>query len=418
MQIKRIQIARHLDINEIIRKVLFYALLLAIILQCHSLMDHVYKNSYFLIAILGIWILLLGFSKRLIFRKWNLGFSFIYLIFLSVLVIIGDFKHIEFLFSVMFCFALFMIYLSDADRVDYTLKAFSNIIVVISIISLFFFIFASILKIIPYTNVYSGEAINWGSNHYDYFHLYNESQWIDVFSYSGVRNIGPFVEAPMFNYVLCLALYYELFLNRANFRKVHTAILIVTLITTFSTTGLISAIILLIIIYYSRMKKWIQFILLPAILALCIIIAYIFVQDKVNNNFNSTSVRMDDIQSCIKCFLDNFWIGAGYENMSALRRYRFLNVGDTLSSGLSGILAFGGVLLGFWYVFPIFIAIIRFIKNKNRSEMGWILFTSLLLVFTVVQTRVLCTMVNAISWIYIFEVKQDSVQSMNRYALK
>ena len=108
MLIKRIQIARHLDINEIIRKVLFYALLLAIILQCHSLMDHVYKNSYFLIAILGIWILLLGFSKRLIFRKWNLGFSFIYLIFLSVLVIIGDFKHIEFLFSVMFCFALFM----------------------------------------------------------------------------------------------------------------------------------------------------------------------------------------------------------------------------------------------------------------------------------------------------------------------
>lgn len=230
--------------------------------------------------------------------------------------------------------------------------------------------------------------------------------------------MGPFVEAPMFNYVLCLALYYELFLNRANFRKLHTAILIVALITTFSTTGLISAIILLTIKYYSRMKKWVQFILLPAILALCIIIVYIFVLDKVNNNFHSTSVRMDDIQSCTKCFLDNFWIGAGYENMSALRRYRILNVGDTLSSGLSGILAFGGVLLGIWYVLPIFIAIIRFIKNINRSQMGWILFTSLLLVFTVVQTRVLCTMVNAISWIYIFEAKKDSVQSMNRYALK
>lgn len=384
------------------RKFVLYLLIITIIIQCHSLMDHIYPDHAFLIIILLLSFFLL-YLKKIQISKKILFFLVPFLFSMGFLFIPGGFSSIEFLLTIVLGFFLYILFFfDDKQNINMTLEAISNVMFVISSISLFFFVFASVFHIIPATGYYDTSVVQWGNFEYqDYLHLYCEGQTIHALRYIGIRNIAFFVEAPMFIYPLLLAFYYELLL-RENYRKKVIIVDLLAVITSFSATGLILITICLMFKFYHHILKSrvLKILMIPVILLIGGWVIYLFFLDKLTHGFSSVNVRLDDIKAAIKCFWNNPIKGIGYENMRGLDPFRLVlrrNAG--LSTGLGGILAYGGLLWGIWYLIPYLVSIYRVIRRKGNYEYaGFILLSGILLLVTVVQTRMISVMVNALCW--------------------
>ena len=85
------------------------------------------------------------------------------------------------------------------------LDTFVKIILIFAIVSLIFWTFGSILKVVHPTNVVIN---NWngGLPTPSYFNLYFETQGIHFFGTTIIRNSGMFAEAPMWSLMLSSAL--------------------------------------------------------------------------------------------------------------------------------------------------------------------------------------------------------------------
>jgi len=299
------------------------------------------------------------------------------------------------------------------DRTDIMLdfwEKYTNIVAIICLLSLVFYVFASNLHLISPTGIYSSDEVGWGTTVYkDYFHLFCEGQEVFALGYSGVRNTALFVEGPMLTFVGCMALYYELFLRVKGVRKTVTVSIILAVASSLSTTGLLLITVMLYLRFYDRIKKnkFIKFVCLPVVIVLLIYFGVYVIQDKFVSNAYSASVRSDDILATLKCFVSNPINGIGYNNLRDIDPFRLYRRTDAgLSTGLGGILAYGGLLWGIWYIVPVILAVKKYISNpKYRNSLGFIFFYIVLLTVTVVQSRVLCTVCMTMSWIITMEPK-------------
>lgn len=107
------------------------------------------------------------------------------------------------------------------------LVKFEKTTVVFASVSLFFWLFGEILHLIPPSGTIANDWSG-GETISNYFYLH--------FGAQGQRNCGVFCEAPMYNLVLCSALFVELFV-RASVCRVRLLILVATIASTMSTTG-------------------------------------------------------------------------------------------------------------------------------------------------------------------------------------
>lgn len=396
-----------------LRKIGIYLLVILIIIQCYSLLSMIISNKYFYIVIDLLMFLLILNKKKIKMKKSYLIIAGIYVLVLSTLFISGYFRNLEFIFSVILPFPLFIIYLQGDNALEIG-EIYTNIVFVIAMLSLFFFFFGSVYGIIRYTEYYPYSIVGWGrNNYYDYYHLYCQGQEASAFGYAGVRNIGLFVEGPMLTYVVSIALYYELFLRKKSFRKIYVAVLLVTIVTSLSTTGLLVAVILLYLRFYNIVRKnvYIRYFFIPIVFCVIGYILYYIIQDKFTSNIFSASTRVDDILASFKCFFSHIINGVGYQNMKAIDPYRSLKISDPgLSTGIGAILAYGGMEWGIWYFIPFIIAVKNYITNKNnKKNMAFVIMAFFLLLVTVVQNRILCTVVNAVCWYIVLNEKKENV---------
>ena len=97
--------------------------------------------------------------------------------------------------------------------------------------------------------------------------------------------------------------------------------------------------------------------------------------------------------------------------MKAIDPYRSLKISDPgLSTGIGAILAYGGMEWGIWYFIPFIIAIKNYITNKNnKKNMTFVIMSFFLLLVTVVQNRILCTVVNSVCWYIVLNEKKETV---------
>lgn len=402
---------------KLIHKMILYMLCIVIVLQCYSLLVMMKSNRDFLIVIFGYIVILFLVDRKLVLEKNRLILLMIYAIFMGMLFILGDFKDIEFVFSIVATYILFMLYLDSEERILEILEVFTNIMFLIACISLFFFVFASGLNLIEPSAYYSDAEVNWGvQDYYNFNYIYCEGQRILAFGYNGVRNTALFLEAPMFVYPLAIAIYYELFLRKASYRKYVLAVFVVAIITSFSTTGLLVLVAVFYLKFYKLFMKsnFTKFILIPGLILVALSGAIYIFADKVVNGTISVNARFDDILTTIKCLIDNPVMGIGFENLDGLDQYRIVYRESTgLSTGLGAVFAYGGFMLGIWYMIPIVVGIYKFVMKKNqRKEMGFVILIGALLFVSVVQTRILCTLMNAISWIFITK-KYDCNENRN-----
>ena len=265
-------------------------------------------------------------------------------------------NEILFYFVIAPLMLILLMFKNFNDRLFDFLNTFVKIILIFAIVSLIFWTFGSILKVVHPTNVVIN---NWngGRPTPSYFNLYFETQGIHFFGTTITRNSGIFAEAPMWSLILSSAfIIQELFLENSIKRL---SLLTLTILTTVSTTGIFVIGILLIyrvLMLKKSLFKYVSLITIPIV-----IYALLQVWEEKSDSI-SASIRFDDYIAGFLAWRANFFFGSGLtlglkaieSNMNTLIR---TNLG--YSNSLFVILAQGGVILGIFYLYPVISVLIK-----------------------------------------------------------
>ena len=293
-----------------------YLLAFCIVIECESMLTWSIEYGKFIkILILSLLLFSVGFLTIINIRwikveksKWEL---FLIFIMFSVIFVIINFNNVT--KSVLFLLVLFIfgLYRTSIDSINHNslelMKKIINVVFVLAIISIVFWILGSVLKVLE-TNV---EIIVTRNkiiqNIKGYYHLYYESQMENTFGFNFYRNCGIFYEAPKYSLLLSIALMMEVFLVK---RKVtfKAIMLIVTIISTFSLTGIVLVVFVVLsnfMISKSNLKifsyiKWVS--IFSLILITLIIIGNLL---NVKSTTNSYSDRLDDYIAGYKAWTVN-----------------------------------------------------------------------------------------------------------------
>ena len=265
-------------------------------------------------------------------------------------------------------------YYDDYLSVIYKL---SDIIVLLAVISLIFYFLGSILHLI---NSNENVLIIWGGERYvpSYYKMYFETQNITLFGIKLIRNSGIFTEAPMFNFVLCISLVIEFFLKDDKSKK-RIAILILTIITTATTTGIAVMSFLIVLNKMLETKEGLlrnllKYTLVLIITVILLAISIAFINDKINGSrgkVGSFSVRMDDYKIGFEVLNDYKLHGVGFLNNDFVKRnYMNLSERGTDAGGSNSImiiLSQGGLYLSVIYLLAIISSFIKSLKYKQKK---------------------------------------------------
>lgn len=293
-------------------------------------------------------------------------------------------------------------------------NAFINIAIFIAGVSLFFYILGTCLKAIPETGVTS---LQWGvwdtSSIRSFFNIYYESQFLTINETIAVpRNCGIFSEAPMYNFVLCVALGAEVFVtSHVHYWKV--ILLSVTIMTTLSTTGYLFLILVVVFylanIIFSQKGLSIHKIAYGFLMLFGgIIVIGIIIQKSLSiSGASSVNIRMDHLLACIKAWLSSLMVGVGFQNQEAVLAFAEYKQG--MSIGLLYMFATGGILLSAVIIIPYLLNVIDAIKNRIFDE---VIFESLFLIlyfFTAVTSYSLLRYF--IAYIIVINLGQPQISS-------
>lgn len=255
------------------------------------------------------------------------------------------------------------------------LDAFANIMLVITVISLFFWLLGSQLKMIPYTTI--GYDYGRGTIAHNFYWLYFDEpiQYTNFFGFSLIRNCGICAEAPGFANYLMYGLAIELVKKES--KPWRVIVFILGLITNFSSKSyMLLAVALLFMLYKAVMidgrfkhKKVICTIIAPIILVIFVGALYGIVIDKSINSVSSFNGRVNSLQNAIDAWLAHPLLGAGIANYDAIQ---------SGSMGITLLLAQCGISVMLIYIF----AAVCTLKTNVLAEYKWgvYLFISLFVV--------------------------------------
>ena len=282
-------------------------------------------------------------------------------------------------------FFLYAYFLQVNDGFFDLLDVFVSIVTLIGCITVFFWLFGSVLNILPGRRMMT---LSWaGRNYkvYSYYFLYFENPFQNIEKLLGstlTRNCGIFTEAPAYSGLLLLAIGIELF-AKDKINKKTLIPLLITILTVQSTKGFVVLIVLLTINYVTKesvgRSRTVQvFRLLFSIIIIvgsCFALWYI-IDDK--SGTYSYAARMNHLVSGIRTWLQNPLFGVGFGNKNALVENQENTAGyGHLSMGIVVLLAYGGLYMLAFYAFAFFFAL-KNPKIQNRKR-GYLMYSLLLL---------------------------------------
>lgn len=309
-------------------------------------------------------ILLVNITRR-VFN--NILFSLA--VYYSIVILISIINITEFtLNNILYYFINFpllvviLILINEQNQLKEWLIYYINITILLSVVSLFFWILGSNLNIISSTDYLINKWSD-GGVAVSYYNIYFETQRIAIMDNVIIRNSGIFAEAPMWNLILSIALMIQtLFLGRNNYK---TFILVLTILSTVSTTGIyvIGLIIAYKIIFeVSGWKKYIALTLVPILL---LVLSFVW---ENKSETASASIRFDDFYAGIKAWSDSIFFGSGFSSgLRVIESYMDTTIRANLgySNSLFLILAQGGIILFILYLLPM---ILIFVKRKYSYD--------------------------------------------------
>lgn len=370
-----------------------YMLVVFIILECRSVysVSLDYHIPIDLIVILLTFLLVLyGLVTGMIRIKKNsaaVAFMLIaYLIVFFLFNVIWTSNRMDFIYK-FFLFLPIITILENAEEGTSLafdlLKKYAFVMVLLSAFSLFFWLFGSLLKIVPATGtIHYYWAIKRISN--SYFGVYFENAK-DTFLFLNLyRNSGIFTEAPMYSLNITLALAINIFISdsKAKFLSKKNIVLILATISCVSLTGVGFIVVAVLAKNFFENKKGTT---KKIIIVLVIVVVGIMGQNiiDIKMSTNSYLVRIDDYIVGFQAWMDNFFFGGGYgirNYQGYLKSWRSFNTG--YSNSLFWILAQGGIYLFFIYLFPALLSLKRYIKNQERGKIILLLLVWYLIITT------------------------------------
>ena len=272
-------------------------------------------------------------------------------------------------FSKVLMFVLFSYLLYDEKNAKFIFKYLYDLIVVISVVALVFFVTLYVLKIpLPYTLLNNGF-------YRSYMYLfYNADIYKESFgSFAYYRLQGVFWEPGVYGIYLILALFYYAFIDEEkDKRKLY--IIVICLLLTSSTTGTALGLVVFGVLLLSKIKKQNErlLVLIPISLLACLVGYYLLIAKKYGGGGYSASynLRMVDLTNSFDIWRNHFFWGTGYNNVAefeaATRLYQRHNSNGfmnwCMTMGLWGLIA---------QVLPL---VVNIIKTKNRGRIIHIAF--------------------------------------------
>lgn len=289
------------------------------------------------------------------------------------------------------------------------LLAFRDVVVLVAIVSLFFWLFASVFEIIPPTGqIYS----NWTSDGtpkavFSWLGLYFETQDVDSFGMNALtRNTAIFTEAPMASMTFCFALIIDAFIDKKR-NNIKTFILILAIASTVSSTGYVFIICVFLFKYcLSNNKEGVgqklKFFLLPILFIMSLVgAAYIF-SDKLDTM--SYILRADDYIVGFDAWQSNPLFGWGIGKKSILINYmdawRALSGYWGFSNGIFTVLVEGGLYIGIFYFGAFAKSFILSIRNHDVQYFAEAFLVLYLFVLTVIFYNLILLVFLFRLWIY------------------
>ena len=391
-----------------------YVFFLLIVISTRSVFIHLLDESSndrivkILILTVSLFILSLNFNSLKLEKKSLLGIVLYYMVsgalfFYNILIIKEGI--LAFIFNIILLLPIFWmlcrIYYLNNKLLGF-LHRYSDVVTIVATISLFFWFFGSVLDIIePNVSLIYTWADQDGIEINGYYYLYFETQRINLLGFEGWRNTSIFVEGPMFNIVLLVALVNLLFLDQRSKKSINikAMIILVSIFSVLSTTGIFLSIFILLYKFYFRNKltrKRMLFLLSlsPVLLYVAVLFLYNLALDKAQTG--SASVRIDDIYAGIIAWLDSPIVGNGYTHLEAIFKYMNMSIRPNTgySNGILSTLVQGGITLFLIYFLPF---ILLFIK-KGRDIKFVIIMWFVIMFSTIIDNTPLFLFLCALSY--------------------
>lgn len=270
---------------------------------------------------------------------------------------------------------------TNENQIRKVYNSLVNVMCLMAVISLIFYMLASILGIISPTGYYSYEW-SWVYRVPSYYNLYYEPMPTGLQDYLVTRNCGIFPEAPMFCFPLCVALgLQELILKKS---RVKSIILVITIITTFSTTGYL----FLIGLYGYKFIKQKGFnnaiVKIGVVIAGLTVATYLAYTIFINKTATgSYSVRSDHISACLLVALKTGFLGGGIGNTALLEKYMSYKQGASI--GFLYLFALGGI----FSILPIVIPMIQTAHKALKVRNTDVIFFTILFFYLIFVTNII-----------------------------
>ena len=361
-------------------------------------------DTFLIILFLSVSVLFLINSKELI--SVVVGYRLVFVLMCSILYLVNcddgyNKTRYKQYFFIPLLLLIILFWLIQNKELFW--RAFSNVVCALSLISLFFYVFGTWLHLIsPMKYIIRGWG-SWGPNPIpNYYNLYYQAQVTHHGDFDLWRNCSVFAEAPMFNMVLCTALAAEVFLfRRKKGRKITIALLVVTIISTFSTTGYLFLALLgaLVLLNSSRFlafcKKHLKLAIGLAVALVGVLTLMVVIKLQSPQGSGSTAVRTDHALTCLQIWKDNLLFGDGWLNDDNFLQLSKFPGG--ISVGFPYLLKCGGIMLGALFLVPYIITIVSALKTKDFKMFSFNSLFMMLFVFTAVVRFPVVTMYIAYS---------------------
>ncbi len=227
----------------------------------------------------------------------------------------------------------------------------------------------------------------WGGKYFDanYLNLCIR-RW--VFTGDLKKNLGIFVEPPMYGLFLGFGLYTELFMRK----KANPCIVGAFLVALISCKAILAIMLALLAVFFVvveliKDKKYSK-IIISAMVALTIAGVMVLFFHKMKTGWGSFATHIDDFVAALKCWTRYPILGCGYDCEVPIQEFmsdfRKDNLG--LSNSAAVVLAEGGIVLFIYYFLPFLLMMLAFFK-KNRKLAYWAAGMFLFWVVVIFHTR-------------------------------
>lgn len=378
--------SRYLAVNDFILEFFKYCFVICMIFSTRTMYLYISTLQWLdnvIMFLMGISVIGGIFAKRKFsYNKLQQCIVVMFALFLYFILFyfIDPYKKSSIIKNILKLLTIIPYCLLVENSVYDTLKKFGNVILIISIGSLFFWMFGSVLKIfgpsgVLYTS-WTGNgklaAINSYYNLYfeyqknDFFGLLNENIW---------RNTAIFTEAPMASLMFSTAFSFFYLYDDAQ-EKIKCLILAFAVVSTTSSAG-ITVLLLSIGLRYlfkknsNKYQKTLKIITIPLVFFVFTLAMLYVVDQKVSTNSGST--RVDDFVAGYKAWQDSPFFGNGFDNSVSIIKYMssFRSNNTGFSNSLMQVLAYGGIYLFFPYLISIIVGTFSLMNSKQWLKLSF-----------------------------------------------